>query len=90
MRDKVTRQCPQITTFEEVRTEVDWNRGSSAYQPNALPLGQIGSPVGDLFAFVKRIYLYLYTGDLGLQSHPHHGSGDGGKDAMSSSHDSTC
>ena len=37
MMDKVTGQCPQITTFEEkgelkqVRTE------PSAYQPNALP-----------------------------------------------------
>ena len=43
VRDKVTRQCPQTTTFEEkgepkrIRTEV------SAYQPNALPLGQTGS-----------------------------------------------
>ena len=36
MRDKVTRQCPQTTTF-------DSNRGPSAYQPNALPLGQTGS-----------------------------------------------
>ena len=45
LRDKVTRQCPQITTFEERRAEADWNRGSSAYQPNALLLGQTGSPV---------------------------------------------
>ena len=44
MRDKVARQCPQITTFEkERRAEADSNRGSSAYQPNALPLGQTGS-----------------------------------------------
>ena len=44
VRDKVSRQCPQTTTFEhkgepkrnqtEVKTE--------AYQPNALPLGQTG------------------------------------------------
>ena len=45
MRDKVTRQCPQTKTFEEkgepkrIRIEVP-----SAYQPNALPLGQTGSP----------------------------------------------
>ena len=42
-RDKVTRQCPQTTTFEEkgelkrYRTEV-----LPAYQPNASPLGQTG------------------------------------------------
>ena len=39
--DKVTRQCPQTTTFEE--KEADLNRGPSAYQPNAVPLGQPGS-----------------------------------------------
>ena len=44
MRDKVTRQCPQITTFEEkgepkrIRTEVP--PLTSLY---ALPLGQTGS-----------------------------------------------
>ena len=43
VRHKVTRQYPQIITFKEkgepkqIRTEV------SAYQPNALPLGQTGS-----------------------------------------------
>ena len=43
VRDKVTRRCPQTTTSEEkgepkrIRTE------DSAYQPNALPLGQTGS-----------------------------------------------
>ena len=43
VRDKVSRQCPQTTNFEEkgepkrIRTEV------SAYQPHALPLGQTGS-----------------------------------------------
>ena len=37
--DKVTRQCPQTTTFLK-RKE---SRGPSAYQPNALPLGQTGS-----------------------------------------------
>ena len=35
MSDKVTRQRPQTTTFSK--------RGPSAYQPNALPLGQTGS-----------------------------------------------
>ena len=45
--DKDTRQCPQTTTFEEkgeqkrIRTEVTL----SAYQPNALPLGQTGHTV---------------------------------------------
>ena len=42
VRDKVTRQCPQTTTFEG-KGEVYSNRGSSAYQPHALPLGQTGS-----------------------------------------------
>ena len=35
VRDKVTRR--------ERRAEADSNRGPSAYQPNALPLGQTGS-----------------------------------------------
>ena len=37
VRDKVTRQRPQTTT------EAESNRGLSAYERNALPLGQIGS-----------------------------------------------
>ena len=45
VRDKVTRRCPQTTTFEEKRAETDSNRGPSAYQPNALPLGQTGSQI---------------------------------------------
>ena len=45
--DKVTRQWPLITFFEEKkgRAEADSNRGPSAYQPNALPLGQTGSQI---------------------------------------------
>ena len=57
VRDKVTRQCPQTAAFEEkgerrIRTEVLL----SAYQPNALPLGQTGSlstclsPAGSIYA----------------------------------------
>ena len=43
-RDKVTRQCLQTTTFEEKRRpEAESNRGPSAYQPNALMLGQTGA-----------------------------------------------
>ena len=46
VRGKVTRQCPQTTTFEgERRAEADSNRGPSAYQPNALQLGQTSSHV---------------------------------------------
>ena len=42
VRDKVTR--PQLTTFEEKgEPKPDSNRDPSAYQPNALPLGQTGS-----------------------------------------------
>ena len=45
--DKVTRQCPQTTTFEEkgepkrIRTEA-----ITPYQPNVLPLGHTGSQDG--------------------------------------------
>ena len=44
VRDEVTRHCPQTTTFEE-KGEPKRNRAAalSAYQPNALPLGQTGS-----------------------------------------------
>ena len=48
VRDKVKRQCPQTTTFEEkgepkrIRTEILLLR-----QPNALPLGQTGSQWGE-------------------------------------------
>ena len=43
MKDRVTRQCPQSIFLSERRAEADSNRGPSAYQPNALPLGQTGS-----------------------------------------------
>ena len=47
VRDKVTRQCPHTTTFgSERRAEADSNRGPSAYQPTALPLGKTGSRYG--------------------------------------------
>ena len=42
-----TVQCPQTTTFSswtESRAEALSNQGPSTYQPNALPLGQTGSP----------------------------------------------
>ena len=45
-RDKVTRQCPaQTIAFEERGTtaKVELNQGSSAHQPNTLPLGQTSS-----------------------------------------------
>ena len=48
--DKVTGQCLQTTTFlkrKESRSGIEPRsflyRGPSAYQPNALPLGQTGS-----------------------------------------------
>ena len=43
VRDKVTRQCPQTTTFEEKESRSRFEPRPSAYQPNALPLGQTGS-----------------------------------------------
>ena len=60
--DKVTGQCPQTTTFFEEKGERPKrvsNRGPSAYQPNALPLGQTGSHVFD--ACVGYV-LYLRVG----------------------------
>ena len=43
---KVTRQCPQTKPFwRERRVEAVSNRSPSAYQHNALPLGQTGSHV---------------------------------------------
>ena len=44
VRDKVTRHCPQITTFwRGRRAKMDLNRGPSAYLPYALLLGQTSS-----------------------------------------------
>ena len=42
INDKVTRQCPQTTAFEE-KGEASLSRGPSAYQRNSLPLGQTSS-----------------------------------------------
>ena len=39
VRDDVTNH----NFWREMRAEAVWNRGPSAYQPNALPLGQTGS-----------------------------------------------
>ena len=42
--DKDTGQCHKPQPFrKERRAEAVSNRGPSAYQPNALPLGQTGS-----------------------------------------------
>ena len=45
VRHKITIQCPCIDHdfWRERRAETDSNRGPSAYQPSALPLGQTGS-----------------------------------------------
>ena len=63
VRDTVTRQCPQTTTFEEkgeppkrIRTEV-----LPAYQPTALPLGQTGSRILLLLVVVDRFYTALFS-----------------------------
>ena len=45
VRVRVTRQCPQTTTFlkrKESRSGIE-SRSFRFYQPNALPLGQTGS-----------------------------------------------
>ena len=61
VRDKVTRQCPQTTTFEEkgerkqIQTEIPLHT-----KPNASPLGQTGSPA------VRRWWLCcLMSSDIG-------------------------
>ena len=57
--DKVTRKCPQRQSFwRERRAEAVSNPGPSAYQSNALPLGQTGSrkdPVAHVRSFVQEI-----------------------------------
>ena len=58
VRDKVTRQCPQTTAFEDKRAKMDSNWGPSAYQPNALPLGQIGSCLNE--EGMRSLYGYNY------------------------------
>ena len=46
VRDKVTRQCPVSTDYNFLKSlerraaEAESNRGPSAHQPQALPLGQ--------------------------------------------------
>ena len=42
VRNKVTRQCPQTTTFERKGEPKRIQTEESAYQPNALPLGHTG------------------------------------------------
>ena len=65
MRDKVTDH----NLWRERRAEVDSNRGPSAYQPNALPLGQTGSQEGAwLFSDLKvRRILYWTQDSTGCQ-----------------------
>ena len=41
--------------WRESRTEVVSNQGPSAYQPNALPLGQTGS----LYASIMKTWIYI-------------------------------
>ena len=68
VRDKVTRQCPQTTIFEE-NGEPKWyrtDRGPSAYQPTALPLGQTVShtqhgPI--IHSMDLLLYTYRSTGE---------------------------
>ena len=46
VKDKVTRRHPQTTTFlKKRRAEVELSQGHSAYQPNALLLGQTSSQI---------------------------------------------
>ena len=64
--DKVTRQCPQITTIFEEKGEPKRYRteGLSAYQPSALPLGQTGSLTN--FPHNRDRALYTYHTQLNI------------------------
>ena len=56
VRDTVTRQRPQDTTFEEKgQAKQRIEPTLSAYQPNALPLGQTGSAGALAFTSVHRV-----------------------------------
>ena len=44
VRDKVTRLSTSHNLSEDRRAEAESSGDPSAYQPNALPLGQTGSP----------------------------------------------
>ena len=65
MRAKVKRQCPQ-TTQPLKRAEAESNRGSSGYQPNALPPGQADSRTrhGCIYIYTH-IYIHTY-----IHTHP--------------------
>ena len=67
--DKVTGQCPQTTTFLKEKGEPKRvsNRGPSAYQPNALPLGQTGSRQPNA---LPPLYSSLYPCLLDERAHP--------------------
>ena len=55
VRDKVTRQCPQTDHDfgRERKAEVESNQGPSAYQSNALLLGQDGSSIVELMSLAS-------------------------------------
>ena len=55
VRNETTTQCPQTITFSK-SSEAESSRGPSAYQPNALPLGQTGSQ-----SLGRRVRSYCYV-----------------------------
>ena len=65
VRDKVTRQCPQTITSSEEKREPERYRAEvlSAYQPNALPLGQ-ADPVTHLGLSLAMSILLVLGGYL--------------------------
>ena len=50
--------------LRERRTEADSNRSPSAYQPNALPLGQTGSPLRMYQSINILFYVCSHRGDI--------------------------
>ena len=69
--DKVTGQCPHTTTFLKRRAEAVSNRGPSAYQPNALPLGQTVSLLQA--GIEKQVVFVACTAQLAYRLHNYDG-----------------
>ena len=60
MMDKAKRLPTDHNFWRERRAEADSNRGPSAYQPNALPLGQTGSQA------LHQIYILFKAQSTGI------------------------
>ena len=59
VRITVTRQRPQLTIFKQKGAKAESNRGHSAYQPSALPLGQ-NRLIWEEFVFIRLLNAARY------------------------------